>query len=70
MEAQLRPWDVRGRIRFKRQKKSRNWDSPGSFVVKTQLSKAEGAGLNSGQEVKISHALWPKDQNHKTGVIL
>ena len=35
MEAQLRPWDVRGRIRFKRQQKSRNWDSPGSSVVKT-----------------------------------
>ena len=45
-----------------------NWKSrgfPGSPVVKTMPSNAEGACLISGQGVKVPHALWPKNPNIK-----
>ena len=45
-------------------------DFPGGPVVKTSLSNAEGEGLILGLGTKISHASWPKHQNHKTETIL
>ena len=39
------------------------WDSAGSPVVKTLLSKVEGEGLIPGRGAKISHASWPPNQN-------
>ena len=36
---------------------------PGSLVVKTSPSSAEGTGLIPGREAKISHASQPKIQN-------
>ena len=39
-----------------------SWDFPGSPVVKTSPSNAEGAGSIPGQRAKIPHALWPKKQ--------
>ena len=41
------------------------WDFPGSPVVKTSPSNAEGVGLIPGQGAKIPHALWPENQNIK-----
>ena len=40
-------------------------DFPDGPVVKTSLSNAEGEGAIPGQEAKIPHASWPKDQNIK-----
>ena len=38
-------------------------DFPGSLVVKTPPSNAEGASLIPGQRAKIPHVLQPKNQN-------
>ena len=40
-------------------------DFPGGPVVKTLPSIAGSAGSIPGQEAKIPHALWPKNQNIK-----
>ena len=43
-----------------------NWrDFPGSPVVKTSPSNAEGVGLIPGRGAKIPHASGPKIQNIK-----
>ena len=39
-----------------------NRDFSGGPVVKISPSIAEGVGLISGQETKIPHAWWPKEQ--------
>ena len=36
---------------------------------KTSPSNAVGAVLISGQEAKIPHALWPKNQNIKQNIV-
>ena len=36
-------------------------------MVKTTPSNAGGVGLIPGEEAKIPHALWPKNQNIKDG---
>ena len=41
------------------------WDFPGGPVVNTSPFSATGVGLISGQEAKIPHASWPKNQNIK-----
>ena len=41
------------------------WDFPGSPVVKTSPSNAEGVGLIPGQGAKIPLALWSENQNIK-----
>ena len=46
------------------------WDFPGGPVVRTLPSSAGGAGSIPGQGAKIPHALWPKNQKHKTAAIL
>ena len=38
-------------------------DFPGSLVVKTLASNAEGAGSIPSWGAKILHASWPKSQN-------
>ena len=38
-------------------------DFPGGPRVKTSPSNAEGMGSILGQEAKLPHALWPKNQN-------
>ena len=40
-------------------------DFPGSLVVKTSPSNAGNADSVSARGTKISHALWPKNQNIK-----
>ena len=40
-------------------------DFPGSPVVKTLPSSAEGMGLISGRGARIPRASWPKNQNIK-----
>ena len=44
-------------------------DFPGHPVIKTSPSNAVGAVLISGQEAKIPHALWPKNQNIKQNIV-
>ena len=39
---------------------------PGGPVVKTLSTNAGGAGLILGWGAEILHALWPKNQKHKT----
>ena len=46
-------------------KKKLSWEFPGGPVVKISPSSAGGAGLISGWEAKIPHALRPKKQNVK-----
>ena len=46
-------------------KKLKSRDFPGSPVVKTLPSNAEGAGSIPGRGAKIPHALWPNNQNIK-----
>ena len=46
---------------FKRQRT----DFPGRPVLKSLPSNAWGTGSIPGWEVKIPHALWPKNQNVK-----
>ena len=38
-------------------------DFPGDPMVKTSPFNAGGMGSMPGQEAKIPHALWPKNQN-------
>ena len=38
------------------------WDLPVGLVVKTSPSSAQDVGLIPGQETKIPHASWPKNQ--------
>ena len=40
-------------------------DFPGRPVIKTLPSNAGGVGSIPGQEAKIPHASWPKNQNIK-----
>ena len=46
-------------------------DFPGSLVVKTPPSNAEGASLIPGWRAKIPHASWPQNQNinNKSNII-
>ena len=44
---------------------SNYWDFLGGSVVKTSLPNAGVSGSIPGQEAKIPHALWPKNQNIK-----
>ena len=46
-------------------KKKRNWDFPGSPVIKTSPSNAGGVGSIPGRGAKISHASQPKNQNRE-----
>ena len=46
------------------------WDFPGDPVVKTSPSNAGDVGSVSGWGAKIPHALWSKNQKHKTEAIL
>ena len=41
------------------------WDFPGGPVVKILPSNAEDAGSVPGQEAKIPHTSWAKNQNRK-----
>ena len=45
--------------------KEKRWDFPGSPVLKTSFSNSGCVGSIPGQGAKISHALWPKNQNIK-----
>ena len=45
-------------------------DLPDGPVVKTSPSTAGGAGSIPGQETKIPHASWPKNQSNKTEATL
>ena len=50
--------------------KERFRDFPGGPVVKTSPSNTGGAGSIPGWGAKVSHALRPKNQEHKTEAIL
>ena len=43
-------------------------DFPGGPVVKTSLSNAGGVGSIPGQEAKIPHALWQKQNKTKQNI--
>ena len=45
-------------------------DFPGSPVVKTSPSNAEGAGLIPGWGAKVPNASWPRKPRHKTEAML
>ena len=58
-------WQKEERMRVVLESEIISKDFPGSPVVKTLSSSAEGIGLIPGQGAKISHSSQPKNQNIK-----
>ena len=56
------------KLSFKKKKKLEAGNFLGSPVVKTSPFSAGGVDLISGQEAKIPHASWPKNQNIKNSI--